>query len=314
MYDTACVMGLYAETPVHPGSGSTTGSIDLPVQRERHTGLPLIQGTSLKGVFRDLARQKSERQGKALDQKISVVFGPDARQGDLHGGCLAFTDARLLLFPVRSLEGVFVWATCPFILERLARDLASARISGFAIPSVAVADRQAVTGAQSPLQDPLVLEEYDFTLETSATDEKAHVNTVAQHLQKFLPDLQAYKPYAQRLTTHLAVLSNNDFTHLVTTATEVVTRIKLNEQKTTTGGGGNMWVEEFLPSDCLFYTLALMMYPRAGKGSTGIEKPADVLTFLATDISPTIIQVGGDETVGRGWMRVHFAAISGDAA
>jgi CRISPR-associated protein Cmr4 len=34
------LMSLHALTFLHPGTGQSTGVVDLPVQRERHTGSP----------------------------------------------------------------------------------------------------------------------------------------------------------------------------------------------------------------------------------------------------------------------------------
>lgn len=65
-----------------------------------------------------------------------------------------------------------------------------------------------------------------------------------------------------------------------------------------------MWVEEFLPSDCVFYALALAMPPRSGN-TNGTIKDVDGVLKVLDDITPTLLQVGGDETVGRGWMRVR---------
>ena len=33
---------LYVETPLHAGSGRGLGTVDLPIQRERATGYPMI--------------------------------------------------------------------------------------------------------------------------------------------------------------------------------------------------------------------------------------------------------------------------------
>jgi CRISPR-associated protein Cmr4 len=44
---------LFTRTPLHVGAGSAVGAIDQPIQRERHTGFPLIPGSSIKGVLRD---------------------------------------------------------------------------------------------------------------------------------------------------------------------------------------------------------------------------------------------------------------------
>ena len=49
---------LHAITSLHPGSGTALGVVDLPIQRERHTGWPVIPASSIKGVFRDACRRK----------------------------------------------------------------------------------------------------------------------------------------------------------------------------------------------------------------------------------------------------------------
>jgi CRISPR-associated protein Cmr4 len=159
MFDAAEMIGIYAETPVHPGSGATKGAVDLPVQRESHTGIPLIPASSLKGVLRNKAEQKV---GKT-DPRIAEVFGPE--KGDEYGGALAPTDARLLLFPVRSLEGIFAWVTCPMVIQRFARDLAlkNQALAQTLDPlkGITVNDGKAhlpqVNGKNSPLSSPLVL-------------------------------------------------------------------------------------------------------------------------------------------------------------
>jgi CRISPR-associated protein Cmr4 len=305
MFAKAYLLGLYAETPLHPGSGSTVEMVDLPIQRERHTGFPVIPGTAIKGVLRDLA----ERRNPNKKAEIADVFGPEAGSGDLHGGALSITDARLLLFPVRSLEGVFVWVTCPLVLMRLERDLKSGKIQGLTLSPIqdGIKMGHAIRGKQSALiGSPLVLEEYDFQWLDGDDQQKTALDELATKLANLLPETPEYQPYRERLRTHLVIVSDEDFTHLVTTATEVVTRIKLNERKTTTGDGGNMWVEEFLPSDCVFYALALAMPPRSGNANSTIQEADGVLNFLRNDIRPDLIQIGGDETVGRGWMRVRI--------
>lgn len=40
-------------TNLHIGSGEGLGVIDMPVQRERITGYPVIPSSSLKGVLRE---------------------------------------------------------------------------------------------------------------------------------------------------------------------------------------------------------------------------------------------------------------------
>ena len=107
------LIGLLAETSLHPGSEATGGVIDLPVAREGPTGFPVINGSSLKGALRDKAELLWDV------SQVEAVFGkPDGAGG------VAGTDARLLLLPVRSLTSHYRWVTSPFLLERFQRDCA----------------------------------------------------------------------------------------------------------------------------------------------------------------------------------------------
>ncbi|MCD6448428.1 MAG: type III-B CRISPR module RAMP protein Cmr4, partial [Thermoplasmata archaeon] len=130
MFGKALVMYIYAEMPIHPGSGTTLGVVDLPIQRERHTEFPMIQGSSLKGVMRNSAEDVGidgeveiggDRGGKKA--WIDIIFGEQDRVGGI-----SITDARILAFPVRTLKGVFGWITCPLVLDRYKRDLGLAGI------------------------------------------------------------------------------------------------------------------------------------------------------------------------------------------
>ena len=38
------LLGIHAQTSLHPGTGTTLGTVDLPIQRERHTHWPTIAG------------------------------------------------------------------------------------------------------------------------------------------------------------------------------------------------------------------------------------------------------------------------------
>jgi CRISPR-associated protein Cmr4 len=65
---------LYAESPVHAGADTSLGAVDLPIQREAGTGLPVIWGQSLKGALRSHFREVWNGTGDD-DIKIEDVFG-----------------------------------------------------------------------------------------------------------------------------------------------------------------------------------------------------------------------------------------------
>lgn len=284
------ILFLHAQTPLHPGSGTALGVVDLPVQRERHTQWPLIPGSSLKGVLRDAAR----RDGDAAS--VVDAFGPDG-DGDKHAGALVFTDARLLAFPVRSLKGVFAWVTCPSVLDRFNRDLAMTggqqRLDLPARPE----DQQALCPAESPLRvdnKTMVLEEFEFSVVGDGSQ-------VADQLAS-LALSEADDATAAALRRKLVVLSDNDFTHFARHATEVVARIRLNLD-TKTVSKGALFYQEFLPTETLFYAVVIANPSRSGR-----DWGADRMLDYVRQATPRVLQIGGDETTGRGICAAHFAS------
>src|SRR5690242_12732084 len=99
---------LYTETPLHAGVGSGLSGIDLPIQRERTTQYPMIQGSGIKGKLRAALEGNRDGLTPAEKEMADIVFGPPSTNGggSDHAGALITGDARLLLFPVRSLNGV----------------------------------------------------------------------------------------------------------------------------------------------------------------------------------------------------------------
>jgi len=99
MYRKSNLLFLMNQTPMHAGSGDSLGIIDMPIQRERHTSFPKIEASSLKGSIREhFERAKGEK-----DKGLLAAFGTEGENGKgSRAGALGFTDARLLLFPVKS--------------------------------------------------------------------------------------------------------------------------------------------------------------------------------------------------------------------
>lgn len=294
MYEQAALLGLYAETPLHPGTGQALGAVDLPVQRERHTNYPLVPGSSIKGVMRAAAEHRLGRN----DQRVTAIFGPGNQQASDHAGALGFSDARLLLFPVRSLFGVFAWLTCPFALARFQRDAA---LVGLELPwtqgsPLAPARDSALVAPQSALvsDGQVVLEEFAFSAQV-----RQEVQAIGAFLaEQVLPMHAEYAEWRARLPRHLAILSDDDFGDFVRFATEVVARIALDDEtKTTSGESGNLWYEEQVPSETVLYSLALASWPR--RSVNGLQTAADILSTLE-GMQLARLQIGGDETVGRG--------------
>src|SRR4051812_41181475 len=116
----------HALSPIHTGVGQSSGVIDLPVVREKHTGYPYLPGSTLKGVLRDAARPPEKDPSEPVFWK---AFGPETTNASDNPGALQFTDGRLLAMPVRSLYGTFAWVTCLEALMRWQRDYTAAGLT-----------------------------------------------------------------------------------------------------------------------------------------------------------------------------------------
>ena len=288
------LMFVHALTGLHPGSGTALGVVDLPVQRERHTDWPIIPGSSLKGVM----RAESMRGAGKADEDTLVVFGPEPAQAGDHAGAVSFSDARILAFPVRSLTGVFAWTTCPAVLVRLARDLG---IVGTSLPEFPSPDRDTIACASaSPLlaaDGRVMLEEFEFEHCGDADDIAAWIASRAV----------CDKGTADRLRSHLAVMHDDDFTHFVRNATEVVARVGLDYRLKTVRSGA-LFYEEYLPPETLFYALVTAGESRHPTRRTSAEEVMGRLRSSA----PSVLQIGGGETVGKGFCAVRFAGPSAE--
>lgn len=219
------ILGMLAETRIHPGVGRNLGVIDLPVAREAATDYPVLVGSSLKGALRDLVGQWSK-------EKQEPLFG---RQDE--AGQLLVSDARILLLPVRSLTGQYRWVTCPHILERLARDKKRAGQTTN-MPEVKVEELKALGNGDSPL----FLEERQFEIS----------DTIPQPILDEVGALIGDKQARGRLAKQLVILSDEDFAWFARYGLSVQARNVLNADTKTSA---NLWYEETLPPDTVMYAL-----------------------------------------------------------
>ena len=183
----SAILGLLAETPIHPGAGRGMGVVDLPVAREAATDYPVLVGSSLKGALKDKA-ETINNETNQLD--AAQRFGKPDQAGDL-----LVSDARLLLLPVRSLTASFRWVTCPHLIERYVRDLARA---GFASrPEVPSVESGSVLAAGN---GSMFLEERQFIISGEpATD-----------LMDAIAPLVFHEETRNRLKSQIAILDNDD--------------------------------------------------------------------------------------------------------
>lgn len=333
MFEASTLLYLYVETPLHAGSGRGLASVDLPIQRERVTGYPLVQASGVKGKLRDETwapieqwvageLQKNPQSPLKADAIWKTIFGPDSGNASDHAGALSPGDARLLLFPVRSLAGIFAWTTSRDALARFFRDATVAgqplkiQRNGQDVPLTLPDEPQADNAWMTPgstviAGGKVVLEEFSFT-----PTEKPEVGDIARWLaDNALPDRPEYAYWKAKLPTSLVVLPENAFRDFTLYATEVVTRVRLDDEKKTVAKGA-LWTEESLPTDTLLYAplhaSRARNYDKQGNQAAGV--PADwyasggagkIIDFVRK-LGLIRLQLGGDETVGRGTVCLRF--------
>ena len=322
MYKLASPLFFICETPLHAGSGSDLGIVDLPVQREKHTGFPKIEGSGIKGCIRNVFEEilPAISAGKStfkftresvnkddLPKAIELVFGPE-KSGE-HAGALGFTDARLLLFPVKSMKGVFAWITCPRVLERLKRDMLLCEIDcAFTNPSENTVPQESSLFVKD---NKIVLEEYTFEVNNDKSCTK-----IADWLSKnVLPTDNTHDYWRGKMARDLVIISDDDFRDFVNLSTEIVTRTKISSE-TGTVVSGQLFNEEYLPSETVMYSLALAtplfsddkgIFKTKENGTKG-DKPEEekVLELFLADNLPQVIQIGGNATIGKGLVWVNM--------
>lgn len=296
-----CLMFLHALTPLHPGSGTALGVVDMPVQRERHTHWPTIPGSSLKGVLRDACRAAEGQEPSDDDTEVvQILFGPESTasdNGSSYAGALSITDARILAFPVRSLKGVFAWVTCPAVLQRLLRDARLAGVNNLPDVITAVADDKAFAHSTSSLLlegTTVALEEFEYT------KEKQNVDPLLEWLCEHAFADESLADAVQQWV----ILSDDNFTHFVSHATEVSARIRLNKQSKTVDKGA-LFYEEFLPAETVFYSVVIAEASHSQEAMTAPE----VFEAFQNSLSfhRDFLQVGGDATIGKGWCAVKLS-------
>jgi CRISPR-associated protein Cmr4 len=290
MLQVTNILFLYVETALHAGSGRGVGNVDLPIQRNQVHGYPIVQGSGLKGCLRADAKQHLS------EVEWVAIFGPETKGAADHAGAISIGEANTLLFPVRSLKGVFAWTTSAHVLACFCRDC---RLLGENAPQWSVPELE--TGTALVAEDSslrvddtrIAVEELSFKTEAVPL-----VATIADWLkQDALPPGPEYSYWRNHIDHHLVILADDDFRDFTRLSTEVVTRVRISGD-TKTVEAGALWTEESLPADTLMYALVSAGKPLSAD-QAGMNSGQDVLVKLrGMPLERT--RLGGDETVGRG--------------
>lgn len=281
---------LFTRTPLHVGAGASVGAIDQPIQRERHTGFPVIPGTALKGVLADGHLQRAEGRlikddkGRALRTDVGrQIFGKQDHEIGANelgqSGSISFGEAKLLAFPVHSAHGCFAWLTSPLVLRRWQRDS-----SQHDLPDVPSPSREEACFEASTLghQNQAMFEDYVFRRHAQAFPE-----AWLTALEQTQPDTESV--WRKLCRRHLALVSDETLSLFARTACDVAQHVWIDDESGTAADQA-LFNQENVPAETLFFASVTELRP-------------NTLTQLTV---PPVIQVGGDGTTGLGYLSTHL--------
>jgi CRISPR-associated protein Cmr4 len=308
---------LYLYSPLHTGGTTQEGNL-VGIAREAHTNLPYIPSSTIRGRLR----------ASIEDKKLKVqLFGPELKDitgeseddssnnsqetsnNNLEQGDIWIGDGSLLWFPIASLSHGVVWITCPRLLQRWKRYYPS-------LPSLPDSGYYTNVGTENPLylRDAVVK---DGLKNWKVEDDYKWENFIPQN-------------NSDREIEQVLLLPNNHCATLIQMGLWRQVKVKLDEHKSVDGG---FRYEEAIPSDTLMYfpwgltaqvqnidekdfepenrkkqqklhqkrkELAQHYDINADKDTEIVEK---LFTQQLESKSLEILQIGGQESLGRGFVK-----------
>ncbi len=207
-----------------------------------------------------------------------------------------------LLFPVRSLTGLFAWITSLETLSRFVRDVTVYGLKDLKPPPLPVI-QSATTGVA--VDGPLVGASKSLVLEELSFPAKAleEVSVWGRWLaENAFPDDPVYEYWRQRVASTVVILPEQAYRHFLFNGTQTLQRIRI-DPRTGTAAEGSLWSEEYLPPETLLYAFVGVNLP---------EDPPSYITnaFKLSDwvrgLVPGHLQVGSGRTLGHGIVRIRW--------
>ncbi|KAF2956645.1 type III-B CRISPR module RAMP protein Cmr4 [Marinitoga sp. 38H-ov] len=262
---------LYAVTQIHAGKGMDVGVVDQPIQREVHTGFPIISG--IKGAIRNEIDFGND--------DISIFGSRADSKEETNPGNVTFSEAKILFFPLRSINRGMVWITCPLALSRLKT-------------AFEVIGNKDVSEKISDLLQSLDLNKEYSTFDNSnvSLEEFVIEPEKSEKLKKLLGEIKDFAPddYLKNiLIENTILLKDEDFAFFVKNATEVLPRIRI-DRNTGVVKEGALWYEEYLPQDSVMF---FIIKP--------LKKDENLIKIVSDKLDNQYINVGGKASVGKGF-------------
>lgn len=293
-YEASEIVLIRAVTNLHPGVGRAGEVIDLPVQKDNF-GFPIIYSSSLKGALKSAFWQHSD-----IDKYvIKALFGPEP-EDEKFVSAVAILDALLVAFPVRSLEGVYAFATSPLLLKRFSEYL---KITGTSYDYIERLSNLSIGNdmceiskkAEDLLKIKIGTQDFLIINEEITVRYRTEYSSEIEKLENFFGVEQG----------RLILINDNDAQRALERSLVRVTRIAVDRESKTVKEGA-LWTEEYVPWNTLYATVFL--YSKTRKNENILQKVNDIERRLHELLERTgnYLIIGGNETIGRGIVKLEF--------
>lgn len=238
-------------TPMHVGGSSGNGIADLTVQREGATSIPKIESTAIKSV-------------------LNLNSGQNK---------IAYTDFKMLFFPISSSNGIFSLISCPYVLERFFEENEEFNntIEGLLdLVSECGGIGENLAFVFSNDNEDIYLAEYKF-------------RTVKIEATNCFEKMEALKGFGDKII----FISNENFISFVNYYTDIVTRIRVNKKSSDE----SLYSQEYIADESIFYGF-LCEFKDINKES---EYKLDKM-----EINNRTIQIGGAKSLYKGVAKIYI--------
>lgn len=292
-YELAELVILKAVTNLHPGVGRAGETVDLPVQKD-NLGFPIIYSSSLKGALKS-AMWNTPDLAKAF-------FGPEPEEGEKFTSAIAITDCIVVVFPVRSLEGVYAFVTSPLLLKRLNEFLRMIEKVGKEYECVEKLSRLSISEGKCIISEKA---ENNFKIEVLKNRILINEEIDVEYEVDRSGNIEKLEELLCIERGRLILLNDDDASRALRRSLIRVTRIAVDREKKTVKRGA-LWTEEYIPWGTVFATVFL--YSKAKKSDSNLQEACKVKEKFHELFKRTrnYLIIGGDETVGKGIVKLEF--------
>jgi len=300
------IIFLWAESPFYPGSEREVGPIDLPLQRNPLTNIPHVRASSLKGALRSFFEyflQDNSNKTKIIE----AIFGSQ----DIAANYI-FTDAEILLFPVRSDLYSFIYLISKSQIALLNQALSYLNIKNYSF----LHDLERLESNENLISTDSSLPEGEITILDGEIDitnirKDGRIKQLADFLIRYaLPRdpknknelLPGYNYLRNKIQRNLIFISNDSsFPDILERGLIRTVRIAIDYAIKVTKPGA-LFYQELIPQYTLLFSTMFQSsrFTRSGSNIDAFEKSLQ---------NGILLNLGGDESTGKGIIRVFLSTI-----